>query len=105
MGGNAPANFSLRASHQDQVVEMPADSKLYASSDFCPIAGFQIGKHFLSMQGHPEFSKEYSNALLEKRVDRIGKQVVKAAQKSLKNNVDNNNVGAWMVEFIRQATL
>jgi GMP synthase-like glutamine amidotransferase len=103
MGDNAPDNFSLRASHQDQVVEMPADSKLYASSDFCPIAGFQTGKHFLSMQGHPEFSKEYSSALISKRVDRIGVDVSATAQQSLKKGVDNNDVGAWMVEFIKQA--
>ncbi len=103
MGESAPTNFSLRASHQDQVVEMPADSTLYASSDFCPIAGFQTGKNFLSMQGHPEFSREYSNALMSKRVDRIGKDVVDIAKKSLKNDVDNRNVGAWMVEFIKQA--
>lgn len=103
MGKNAPANFSLRASHQDQVIEMPADSTLYASSDFCPIAGFQTGKHFLSMQGHPEFSREYSNALIEKRVERIGEEVARSAQKSLQKNVDNDRVGAWMVEFIKQA--
>ena len=103
MGDDSSSDFSLRASHQDQVVEMPAESTLYASSDFCPIAGFQTGKHFLSMQGHPEFSKEYSNALMKKRVDRIGKDVVDVAQKSLTNDVDNENVAAWMVAFIKQA--
>ena len=36
----SPADFSLRASHQDQVVEMPADSILYASSEFCPNSRF-----------------------------------------------------------------
>jgi GMP synthase-like glutamine amidotransferase len=101
MGNDSPADFSLRASHQDQVVEMPADSILYASSEFCPIAGFQAGKYFLSMQGHPEFSREYTNALIEKRVDRIGKDVVEVAQRSLKRDVDNNRVAAWMVAFIK----
>ncbi len=103
MGEKAPASFSLRASHQDQVVKMPVNSKLYASSDFCPIAGFQINKHFLSMQGHPEFSRDYSNALIEKRIDRIGKNTSTIAQKSLKNKVDNNKVGAWIIKFIKQA--
>ena len=103
MGESALTNFSLRASHQDQVVEMPTDSTLYASSDFCPIAGFQIGKHFLSMQGHPEFSKEYNRALIEKRVDRIGEKVVNMAIQSLKKEVDSNTVTAWMIEFIKLA--
>ena len=101
MGDYSPADFSLRASHQDQVVEMPAESTLYASSDFCPIAGFQIGTHVLSMQGHPEFSKEYNRALIEKRVDRIGEKVVDIAIQSLKKEVDSNTVTAWMIDFIK----
>jgi len=104
MGNTSLDTFSLRASHQDQVVKLPTDSTLYAGSDFCPIAGFQAGKHILTMQGHPEFSKEYANALMKKRVDRIGKDVVKAAQQSLKKEADSHDVGAWMVDFIKQAT-
>jgi GMP synthase (glutamine-hydrolysing) len=103
MGDNASTNFSLRASHQDQVVKMPNGSTLYASSDFCPIAGFQTGNHFLSMQGHPEFSKEYTSALINKRVDRIGKDVVNAADESLEGRADSNKVGAWMIAFFKQA--
>ena len=103
MGDNSPADFSLRASHQDQVIEKPAESILYASSDFCPIAGFRMGKHILTMQGHPEFSRDYSIALIDKRVDIIGKDVVDVALKSLDNDVDDMSVAAWMVAFIRQA--
>ncbi len=103
LGEKPSAKFSLRASHQDQVVKMPAKSILFASSDFCPIAGFKTGNHFLSMQGHPEFSREYSTALMNKRVDRIGDGVVAKAIKSLKSEVDNDSVGAWMVAFIKQA--
>ncbi len=55
------------------------------------------------MQGHPEFSREYANALIEKRVDRIGKSVVEVAQESLKSDVDNNIVAAWMAAFIKNA--
>ena len=102
--GDAPStDFSLRASHQDQVIKMPDASTLYASSDFCPIAGFQTGNHFLTMQGHPEFSKEYASALINKRVDRIGKEVVGASDKSLEANADSDKVGAWMIAFIKQA--
>jgi len=103
MGDISLDDFSLRASHQDQVVKLPNDSTLYASSDFCPIAGFQIGNHLLAMQGHPEFSKEYANALMVKRLDRIGKNTVKVAQQSLKNDADNHKVGAWIINFIKQA--
>ena len=103
MGDYAPTNFSLRASHQDQVSEMPTNSTLFASSGFCSIAGFQIDNHFLAMQGHPEFSKGYCRALIEKRIDSIGKKVVDVAIQSLKKEVDSNTVAVWMIEFIKQA--
>jgi len=99
--GDKPSNkFSLLASHQDQVVNLPKDSKLIASSDFCPIAGFQTGS-MLTLQGHPEFSRDYNKALFSKRVERIGKETVDAAKESLNEEIDSDAVGSWMVEFIR----
>jgi len=103
MGDSPPETFSMRVSHQDQVMKMPENSKLIASSDFCPIAGFQTGDHILALQGHPEFSREYNKALINKRVDRIGKDVSDVALDSLSQEVDGDNVGAWMVEFIKKA--
>ena len=99
--GEAPETFSMRVSHQDQVVEMPKDSQLIAGSEFCPIAGFQTGEHFLTMQGHPEFSKEYSAALINKCIDRIGEDVSKTGLNTLKKPVDADDVGGWMVTFIK----
>ena len=103
MQSNPLDKIAMRASHQDQVVDMPADSKLIASSDFCPIAGFQTGDSILSLQGHPEFSREYSRSLLEKRLDRIGKKVSDVALQSLQQDVDANAVGAWMIDFIKKS--
>ena len=102
MGDTPPETFAMRVSHQDQVIKAPKGSKIIASSDFCPIAGFQTGEHFLALQGHPEFSKDYNKALINKRVERIGKDVSDSALESLSQEVDDNKVGAWMVEFIRK---
>lgn len=102
MGENVLGSFSLCASHQDQVTVLPMDAKLIASSDFCPIAGFQVSDHFLSFQGHPEFSKEYTQALISKRIDRIGKVVSDAGIKTLKGSVDSKAVVAWIVGFIKK---
>ena len=98
-------SFALRASHQDQVTELPPSAKLFASSDFCPIAGFQISDHVLSFQGHPEFSADYAKALIKKRVERIGEEVSQNAVKSLKEEVHSETVGAWIVQFIRNTNL
>jgi len=104
MGENAPDDLSLLASHQDQVVDLPENSQIIASSDFCPIAGFQTGA-MLSLQGHPEFSSQYNKALFEKREDRIGKETIDAARETLDEDIDNDTVGAWMVEFIRKNSI
>lgn len=97
-------SFALRASHQDQVTKLPSNAKLFARSDFCPIAGFQIDDHILSFQGHPEFSKAYAKALIKKRVKRIGEKASQKAVKSLKQETHSETVGAWIVNFIRTTT-
>lgn len=104
MSENTPSSFSLRVSHQDQVTTLPPNTKIIASSDFCPIASAQTSEHFLSFQGHPEFSKDYTKALISKRVERIGKEVSDQAVKSLKEEVDSATVGAWIVRFIKKNT-
>ncbi len=100
--GKDDSSLSLLASHQDQVVKMPEDSTLIASSDFCPIAGFQTGS-MLAMQGHPEFSANYTEALISSRLDRIDKNTSSEALSSLSENVDSMRVGAWMIEFIKSS--
>ena len=102
MGDETPESFSLRVSHQDQVTTLPPEAKVFASSDFCPIAGFQTGEHFLSFQGHPEFSDIYAKALIDKRVERIGQATVDSAIISLKGGVDADMTVAWIVSFFKQ---
>lgn len=98
------SNLALLASHQDQVIETPEGSEVIASSDFCPIAGFELGS-MLTFQGHPEFSSDYNNDLISNRIERIGKDVVDAAKETLTQKVDNDTVSSWMIEFIRRNKL
>lgn len=102
MKKNPLESISMRASHQDQVVEMPKDATLIAGSDFCPIAGFQLNS-VVTFQGHPEFSKEYLETLITNRLDRIGENTTNAAIESLKKEVDGRTVGSWMVDFIKNS--
>ena len=46
-----PAEFSLLASHQDQVVSLPPNATLLAESAFCPIAMFSVGRRFFLYAG------------------------------------------------------
>ena len=57
--------LNLRISHQDQVVELPPEAEVLASSEFCPFYMLQIHNNLLTVQGHPEDSKEYTEALIK----------------------------------------
>ena len=85
--------------HQDQVMTLPPGAVRLAQSDFCKNAAFAIGKQVFSVQGHPEFTPAYTNALINIREDRIGKDRSAFARSSLENPHDGNKVGGWILDF------
>jgi len=60
----SPEQVRIYAFHQDQVEKLPAQARVYSSSEFCPYAGLSYGDSIISMQAHPEFEEEYELALL-----------------------------------------
>lgn len=94
--------FSLLMSCQDQVVQLPADSTVLAETADCPVSMYQVGKHMLGIQAHPEFSKAYAGVLMESRRERIGEQKVKTALQSLQGEADSMLLAAWVQGFLRQ---
>ena len=65
---DASPAFSLSASHQDQVVQLPPAARVLAGSDFCPNGMLAYGDGMsISCQLHPEFAPDYSIALIEGR--------------------------------------
>ncbi len=98
-------SFSLVVSHQDQVTALPKGAELLAESSFCPIAMFSYGTKVLAMQGHPEFSKAYSMALLSLRLEQgILREGLRAsAEKSYALTTDENFIGLAMAAFLRRA--
>lgn len=95
--------FAIPVSHQDQVVEKPADARVIARSDFTPFAGLAWGDDAISMQGHPEFTPSYATDLTAGRRDRIGAALVDPALDSLSGPDDRAQVGAWLRRFIDAA--
>ncbi len=49
-------DIALNAWHQDQVMQVPDDAKVIASSDFCKHAGLVYDTRAYTIQPHPEFS-------------------------------------------------
>ncbi|MGF1705250.1 glutamine amidotransferase-related protein [Enterovibrio baiacu] len=94
-------DFSLVVSHQDQVSILPPDSKPLAGNSFCPLSMFTVGGNFLAIQGHPEFSRDYSHDLMEFRRDRIPQDVISAGQASLSRQADSERVTGWILAFLR----
>ena len=100
MGELLSDSLSLNACHQDQVIEMPAGSELLVSSEFCPIAGFQMGS-MLGIQGHPEFDQDFTEYLFDKYQDSLDDEGRNTASDSFKQNPNSDIVGAWMVNFVK----
>jgi GMP synthase-like glutamine amidotransferase len=96
----AAAAVAIPASHQDQVVEKPADARVLLRSDFTPFAGLAWGEDAISFQAHPEFTPAFATDLTAGRHDRIDPALVARALDSLKAPDDRAVVGGWIRAFI-----
>lgn len=96
----APHALTLLFSHQDQVTQLPASAQLLYGSDFCPFGAFYIPQRVLSFQGHPEFTKDYSQRLMTIRQSRYAEGQYQQGVDSLKQTIDDEQVAHWMVDFI-----
>ncbi len=91
--------FVLLASHQDQVSKLPPEAALLASSEFCPNAAFCIGKHIFCLQGHPEFSPDFSLELLESRRDAMPEDTWRAAKEGARGANTRGACARWLANF------
>jgi GMP synthase-like glutamine amidotransferase len=93
--------FVLLVSHQDQVVETAPGAEVLAGSAFCENAVCQLGDHILTLQGHPEFVKDYSEKILNMRREHIGEDNYERGMNSLGRELDRERVAEWIVAFLR----
>jgi GMP synthase-like glutamine amidotransferase len=93
-------DVALLASHQDQVLELPAGARLLATSAFCPVAAYAVDDQVFCVQPHPEFVEDYSAFLLNKRRTLLGEEKYIASMDSLANGHDGLAVARIMVAFI-----
>jgi GMP synthase-like glutamine amidotransferase len=91
---------AIPASHQDQVVEKPAEARVLLRSDFTPFAGLAWGENAISFQAHPEFTPAFAADLTGGRQDRIDPALVARALDSLKAPDDRALVGRWISDFV-----
>ena len=102
MNGDREPSLSIPVSHQDQIVELPTDATVLASSSFTPYAVLEYPqRRAISFQGHPEFSPEYANALIDlRRGTRYRQEFADAAAETLQKPNDARRVAGWLHSFI-----
>lgn len=88
--------------HQDQVVALPAGADLIGSTSFCTNAMYHIGDNVFCMQGHPEFTPDYTAALMETRRESMGPDRVDDAMASLADDHEGITIAGWIAAFFRQ---
>ena len=96
------AAVAVPASHQDQVVTLPSDARVIASSAFTPYAGLDYGDA-ISFQFHPEFSPAFAAALIESKRERHPDLVASAIQSHSQPD-DCARVGRWIGSFLDSAS-
>ena len=90
----------MLASHQDQVFDLPANARLLASSEFCPVAAFALAEQVFCVQAHPEFVEDYSAFLLNKRRATLGEEKYHTCMQGLAQGHEGLAVARMMVAFV-----
>ncbi|MEW6992945.1 GMP synthase [Colwelliaceae bacterium MEBiC 14330] len=94
-------HIQLVVSHKEQISLLPPETQVLMGNDFCPYGMIQVEKHFLGIQGHPEFSRAYCYALMQKRKDFIAKRNFTRGIHSLSLTVDDKLLMSWLINFLR----
>lgn len=90
------ASFHMLMLCQDQVQLIPEGADVLAGNEYCPVGMYQIGNQFFCVQGHPEFSKAYDQAVFTHRSERIGHERISLALESFSLEPDRT----WLREVI-----
>lgn len=98
--------FRMHAMHQDQVVALPGDATVLASSPFCANAMVAYGDvdrpDAISVQPHPEFTDPYASSLLDLRGGiAIPEDTEATARASLGRETDGLAFARWSLAYVR----
>ncbi len=98
-----PKYLDLIYSHKDQVVRLPAGANNFLGDNFCPHAGFTLGEHIVTLQGHPEFDAQYCERLLSRRAEIIGEPIYSKGINSLRQGTVETFIGRLILDFLQHA--
>ncbi len=106
---DAPDSFAISAMHQDQVLSLPKNAKVFAESEFCQYAGLIYDNQIMTLQAHPEFNLAYEDELIDLRkgnaipldVSEVGLAQIRAPGAA----TDSVIIAHWMADFLRLRAL
>jgi len=84
---------------QDQIEQLPAGTQTLATGTVVEISMIML-YDMLGIAGHPEFTRDYAEALYELRRVRIGDSAAGAAFASLDDGDDADLVAEWITNFL-----
>ncbi|KAJ3674658.1 hypothetical protein LUZ60_005274 [Juncus effusus] len=92
---NIPPHLPIIECHRDEVWELPSEAEIMAQSDKTGIEMFRYGDHIMGIQGHPEYSKDILQNILDRLLQRklIQNFHVEAAEMSI--NARDPDREAW----------
>lgn len=94
--------MAIATMHQDQVIEVPPDAAVTATSEFCPVAGLDYGGRAISFQAHPEFADAFVRDLVaSRRGGSIPLAVADVALAGIGGPTDRERLGRRIIDFFR----
>lgn len=103
LGPDGATTMRLQAMHQDQVLAAPEGAVVWATSEFCPVAGYTIGERVWTVQPHPEFTAALSTGIIGLREELFGPELTAAARATVDDETDAALVGRAIADFFHAA--
>ncbi len=104
-GDGGATTMRLQAMHQDQVLTPPDGSVVWATSEFCPVAGYTVGDAVWTVQAHPEFTAALSDGIIGLRAERFGPELTARARATVNDPTDAAAVGSAIAAFLHRAAV
>lgn len=98
------SRYRILNSHADQIVDPPPGARILGGNDHCPISLMQLGSTMVGIQGHPEFSPAFCEALVRtRRGTVIPESVAEEALRSLSTPPDDRALAEVLARFLQQS--
>jgi len=97
-------DLSLYAWHQDQVITAPSGARTLASNPGCTHAILSYGPNCLTIQGHPEFERDFIETLIEHRAGSATPEELAAVAAKLDHPPDRARAATLIANTLRHGS-